>query len=130
MRCRKRDVRRGAGTGNVGPMDIVTLAQVVTSVTNLLFVIVLAAGYYFTWQVSQTTLQEMRAAHGDGPSARDRRGGLREPARAGRGDPQRQRGRGQGHRVPVLGAHRELQRLRHLGPTLLQIRSRLPAAAG
>ncbi len=42
-------------------MDIVTLAQVVTSVTNLLFVIVLAVGYYFTWRVSQTTLQEMRA---------------------------------------------------------------------
>jgi hypothetical protein len=42
-------------------MDIVTLAQVVTSATNLLFVIVLAAGYYFTWRVSQTTLQEMRA---------------------------------------------------------------------
>ena len=42
-------------------MDIVTLAQVVTSVTNLMFVIVLAAGYYFTWRVSQTTLQEMRA---------------------------------------------------------------------
>jgi hypothetical protein len=42
-------------------MDIVTLAQVVTSVTNLLFVVVLAAGYYFTWRVSQTTLQEMRS---------------------------------------------------------------------
>jgi hypothetical protein len=42
-------------------MDVVTLAQVVTSVTNLLFVIVLAAGYYFTWRVSQTTLEEMRA---------------------------------------------------------------------
>jgi hypothetical protein len=42
-------------------VDIVTLAQVVTSVTNLLFVIVLAAGYYFTWRVSQTTLQEMPA---------------------------------------------------------------------
>jgi hypothetical protein len=42
-------------------VDIVTLAQVITSVTNLLFVIVLALGYYFTWRVSQTTLQEMRA---------------------------------------------------------------------
>ena len=42
-------------------MDIVTLAQVVTSVTNLLFVVVLAVGYYFTWRVSQTTLQEMRS---------------------------------------------------------------------
>ena len=42
-------------------MDIVTLAPVVTSVTNLLFVVVLAAGYYFTWRVSQTTLQEMRS---------------------------------------------------------------------
>jgi hypothetical protein len=30
-------------------------------VTNLLFGIVLALGYYFTWRVSQTTLQEMRA---------------------------------------------------------------------
>jgi hypothetical protein len=45
---------------NVRPVDIVTLAQVITSVTNLLFVIVLAAGYYFTWRVSQTTLEEMR----------------------------------------------------------------------
>jgi hypothetical protein len=42
-------------------VDLVTLAQVVTSVTNLLFVVVLAAGYYFTWRVSQTTLQEMRS---------------------------------------------------------------------
>jgi hypothetical protein len=42
-------------------MDIVALAQVVTSVTNMLFVIVLAVGYYFTWRVSQTTLQEMRS---------------------------------------------------------------------
>jgi hypothetical protein len=42
-------------------VDIVTLAQIITSVTNLLFVIVLAAGYYFTWRVSQTTLEEMRA---------------------------------------------------------------------
>ncbi len=42
-------------------MDLVTLAQVVTSVTNLLFVVVLAAGYYFTWRVSQTTLEEMRS---------------------------------------------------------------------
>jgi hypothetical protein len=42
-------------------VDIQTVAQVVTSVTNLLFVIVLAAGYYFTWRVSQTTLEEMRA---------------------------------------------------------------------
>jgi hypothetical protein len=46
---------------NVRPVDIVTVAQVITSVTNLLFVIVLAAGYYFTWRVSQTTLEEMRA---------------------------------------------------------------------
>jgi hypothetical protein len=42
-------------------VDIITVAQVITSVTNLLFVIVLAAGYYFTWRVSQTTLEEMRA---------------------------------------------------------------------
>ena len=41
-------------------MDIATLAQVVTSVTNTLFVIVLAAGYYFTWRVSQQTLGGMR----------------------------------------------------------------------
>lgn len=41
-------------------MDLVTLAQVVTSVTNLLFVVVLAVGYYFTWRVSQQTLGEMR----------------------------------------------------------------------
>ena len=37
-------------------MDVVTLAQIVTSVTNPLFVIVLAAGYYYTWRVSQNTL--------------------------------------------------------------------------
>jgi hypothetical protein len=42
-------------------MDILTVAQVVTSVTSLMFVIVLAGGYYFTWRVSQTTLEEMRA---------------------------------------------------------------------
>jgi hypothetical protein len=42
-------------------MDVVTLAQIVTSVTNTLFVIVLAAGYYYTWRVSQNTLAEMRA---------------------------------------------------------------------
>lgn len=41
-------------------MDVATLAQVVTSVTNTLFVIVLAVGYYFTWRVSQQTLAEMR----------------------------------------------------------------------
>ena len=41
-------------------MDLVTLAQIVTSVTNTLFVIVLAAGYYYTWRVSQQTLGEMR----------------------------------------------------------------------
>jgi hypothetical protein len=50
-----------SASDNVRPVDIVTLAQVITSVTNLLFVIVLAAGYYFTWRVSQTTLEEMRA---------------------------------------------------------------------
>jgi hypothetical protein len=42
-------------------VDIVTLAQVITSVTNWTVVIVLAVGYYFTWRVSQTTLEEMRA---------------------------------------------------------------------
>ena len=46
---------------NVRSVDILTVAQVTTSVTNLLFVIVLAAGCYFTWRVSQTTLEEMRA---------------------------------------------------------------------
>ena len=42
-------------------MDIVALSQIVTSVTNTLFVLVLAAGYYYTWRVSQNTLREMRA---------------------------------------------------------------------
>lgn len=42
-------------------MDLATLAQIITSVTNTLFVIVLAAGYYFTWRVSQNSLAEMRA---------------------------------------------------------------------
>lgn len=41
-------------------MDLVTIAQLVTAATNLFFVIVLAAGYYFTWRASQQTLQEMR----------------------------------------------------------------------
>jgi hypothetical protein len=41
-------------------MDVVTLAQLVTAVTNLLFVVVLAGGYYFTWRTSQQTLAEMR----------------------------------------------------------------------
>ena len=36
------------------------MAQLVTAVTNLLFVIVLAGGYYFTWRTSQQTLREMR----------------------------------------------------------------------
>jgi hypothetical protein len=42
-------------------VDIVALSQIVTSVTNTLFVLVLAAGYYYTWRVSQNTLREMRA---------------------------------------------------------------------
>lgn len=42
-------------------MDIVTIAQIVTAVTNLFFVVVLAAGYYFTWRVSQRTLSEMKS---------------------------------------------------------------------
>jgi hypothetical protein len=50
-----------SASDNVRPVDIVTLAQIINSVTNLLFVIVLAAGYCFTWRVSQTTLEEMRA---------------------------------------------------------------------
>ena len=45
----------------VRPVDIVALSQIVTSVTNTLFVLVLAAGYYYTWRVSQNTLREMRA---------------------------------------------------------------------
>jgi hypothetical protein len=50
-----------SASDNVRPVDIVTLAQIINSVTNLLFVIVLAAGYCFTCRVSQTTLEEMRA---------------------------------------------------------------------
>ena len=45
---------------NVRFVDLVTLAQIVTSITNTLFVIVLAAGYYYTWRASQQTLHEMR----------------------------------------------------------------------
>ncbi len=41
-------------------MDLVTLAQIVTSITNTLFVIVLAVGYFYTWRTSQQTLNEMR----------------------------------------------------------------------
>ena len=41
-------------------MDLVTIAQLVTAVTNLFFVVVLAVGYYFTWRASQQTLAEMR----------------------------------------------------------------------
>ena len=51
----------GLASDNVRPVDTITLAQVITSVTNLLFAIVLAVGYYFTWRVSQTPLEEMRA---------------------------------------------------------------------
>jgi hypothetical protein len=42
-------------------MDVATIAQVVTAITNTLFVIVLAVGYYITWRVSQQTLNEMKA---------------------------------------------------------------------
>ena len=42
-------------------MDVATIAQVVTAITNTLFVIVLAVGYYITWRVSQRTLNEMKA---------------------------------------------------------------------
>ena len=42
-------------------MDLTTIAQIVTAATNLLFVAVLAAGYYFTWRVSQSTLAEMKS---------------------------------------------------------------------
>lgn len=43
-------------------MDVATIAQIVTAATNTLFVVVLAAGYYFTWRVSQRTLDEMKAS--------------------------------------------------------------------
>ena len=46
--------------GSVGFVDLATLAQIVTSITNTLFVIVLAVGYYYTWRTSQQTLNEMR----------------------------------------------------------------------
>jgi hypothetical protein len=108
-------------------MDILTVAQVVTSVTNLLFVIVLAAGYYFTWRVSQTTLQEMRS----------QRTAMGRPLVIVQEDyeslPELDvaiRNVSEGHRVPVLCAHRELQWIRRFGPALLQIRARLLAAAG
>ncbi|MBA2713857.1 MAG: hypothetical protein H0U55_09955 [Rubrobacteraceae bacterium] len=52
-------------------MDLATLAQVVISVTNLLFVIVLAAGYYFTWRVSQPLVPDLRT--------REHVGAAREP---------------------------------------------------
>ncbi len=42
-------------------MDAATIAQIVTAVTNTLFVMVLAGGYYYTWRVSQRTLAEMKA---------------------------------------------------------------------
>ncbi len=42
-------------------MDIATIAQIVTAVTNLMFVVVLAGGYYFTWRVSHKTLTEMQS---------------------------------------------------------------------
>ena len=112
-------------------MELVTLAQVVTSVTNLLFVVVLAAGYYFTWRVSQQTLGEMREQrtamgrplvivqenYDDLPeldvAIRNVSGGAAS----------------QGHNLRVLRTARELGRLRHLGPAVLQGQARLPAAA-
>ena len=42
-------------------MSIATLAQIITAATNTLFVLVLAAGYYYTWRVSQQTLEEMKS---------------------------------------------------------------------
>lgn len=42
-------------------MDIATIAQIVSAVTNLFFVVVLAGGYYFTWRVSQKTLAKMKS---------------------------------------------------------------------
>lgn len=45
---------------SVRAVDVATIAQVVTAVTNTLFVIVLAAGYYYTWKSSHGTLREMQ----------------------------------------------------------------------
>ena len=110
-------------------MDVATLAQVVTSVTNLLFVIVLAVGYYFTWRVSQTTLEEMRAqrtamgrplviVQEDYESLPELDVAIRNVSEGAARDIE----------FEFSDAHRELQRLRRLGVALLQIRARLSAA--
>lgn len=44
-----------------GSVDVVTIAQLITSITNILFVAVLALGYYFTVKASRDTLSEMHA---------------------------------------------------------------------
>lgn len=42
-------------------MNVITIAQLVTSITNILFVGVLALGYYYTVKASRDTLSEMHA---------------------------------------------------------------------
>ena len=37
-----------------------TIAQIASPIINLIFVVVLGAGYYYLWKVSRETLTEMR----------------------------------------------------------------------
>jgi hypothetical protein len=42
-------------------MDITTFAQLASSVSNIIFVFIVAAGYFFLVRTNQRTLEEMRA---------------------------------------------------------------------
>lgn len=49
------------GSGKTRTMDTaVTIAQIASPIVNLMFVIVLGAGYYFLFRTSKEQLQEMR----------------------------------------------------------------------
>jgi hypothetical protein len=48
-------------SGKEGPMDITTVAQLASSVSNILMVFSVATGYYFVVRTNQGTLDEIRA---------------------------------------------------------------------
>jgi hypothetical protein len=95
----------------------------------LMFVIVLAGGYYFTWRVSQTTLEEMQAQRTAMGRplviVQEAYESLPELDVAIRNVSE---GAARDIEFRLLRAHRKLQRLCGLGPSLLQVWARLPAA--
>jgi hypothetical protein len=48
-------------SGNKKGMDITAITQFATAVMQFVFVVVIAAGYYFLFKVGRDTLDEMRA---------------------------------------------------------------------